>query len=354
MQMVIRNLLPVLSGYFAAKSRSGELLSRYLEWAESEAGLFSIVKELKGKHGFQDLSILSAVRSDGLDLIEAQQQYGLFNPTRNVEATIWSFNESERLQLESRVARTLGLIAEVIPSSLLPEKLVVVILPADCANGTLMLNGAGVSCYGRTPGYLFLRVWPTPGNLNRLAYALARSFIHGIRRQAQHSVAAVSLGEAYVMEGLAATFIEGMFPDASHPALAGFQPPTDWNEALAAIAGYYGKASYDDVLVNIYGTRIHAGSMRAPEAVPLTEEELEYAHAIITAQANRTEANVVAAYLYGDPLVAAQGHPSYGIPHLAGFEVGYGVVKQYLALSGIPVGIALSADWRDIAMTEWL
>lgn len=355
MEIILHNTLPILYSYFTKRIKSNELLPRYLEWAESEQGLISLLRKAKGRHGFQDFDILSAVRSDGIDILEAQQQYGLFNPTRSLEATEWSFDESERQQLGGRIVKTLEIMAKAIPSDLLPERLVVIILPVDCANGSLMLNGSGISSYGRAPGYLFLRIWPSTGNLNRLGYILARSFIHGIRRRAQNEDSPISLGEAYVMEGLSATFIQTVFSDVELPGLISFMPPDDWEETLTKIAGYYGKTSYDDVPTNIYGTQIRAGSFRSPEVVvPLTQEELKYACELMTAQSDSIEANIVAAYLYGDPFIAAQGHPTFGIPHLAGFEVGYHVVKRYLQKTGTEIASALSIPWRDIIEIERL
>jgi uncharacterized protein YjaZ len=325
-----------------------------LEWGESKAGIISILRDAKGQHGFQDFEILSAVRSDGIDILEAQQQFGLFNPTRSLGATKWSFDESERQHLHSRIENTLGRIAKFLPSSLLPEQLVVAIVPADCANGTLMLNGSGISCYGRTPGYLLLRIWPTAGNLNRLDYVLGRSFIHGIRRGAQSAGSTISLGEALVMEGLAATLIQSVFPEVKHPEFIGFIPPNDWEETLSNIAGYYEKTRYDDISLNIYGTQIQAGSMRPPKVASLTQEELEYAYELMMFQADCSEANVVAGYLYGDPFISAQGHPSFGIPHLAGFEVGLHVVSRYLQSTGIEITSALSVPWQDITSIRGL
>ncbi|WP_158289639.1 DUF2268 domain-containing putative Zn-dependent protease [Paenibacillus flagellatus] len=324
-----------------------------MEWAESEHGTITLLKKVKGrKPSFQDADILSAVRSDGIDILEAQQQYGLFNPSRNLEATKWSFDQSERQQLDTRVLTRLETLARALPSSLLPERLVVVVLPADCANGTLMLNGSGISCYGRAPGYLLLRIWPSTGNLSRLDSVLARSFIHGIRRGVQRIESAIPLGEAFVMEGLAAAFVQSMVPEAAHPELASFLPPADWEEHLSTIARYYGEASYDDVSVNIYGTPIKAGSMRPPKVVPLTEEELEASCTRLAPQAFRQEANVVAAHLYGDPLITAQGLPSFGIPHLGGFEAGYRIVRRFLQKTRSSLSSALSVPWEDMVQAE--
>jgi uncharacterized protein YjaZ len=303
-EIIVHNTLPVLYPYFTERHKPRELLS-YLIWAEGENGLFSVMDKMRGQHAFQDFDILSAVRSDGIDLLEAQQQYGLFNPSRNVEATKWCFDESAGLQIDKRIEKGLSAIAEALPPSLLPERLAVYILPPDCANGDFILNGSGLTCYGRIPGYMLVRIWPTAGNMNRLGPVLARSLIHGVRRRAVMLKSPIPLGEAFVMEGLAAAFVYRMFPDLEHPPFIGFRPPNDWEEVLSRIAGYYGESRYDDITVNVYGSGVKAGSMRPPLAVPLTDEELDYAAEEIRLQADRSEPNLVAAYLYGDPLVAA-------------------------------------------------
>ncbi|MXQ55223.1 hypothetical protein GSM42_16180 [Shimazuella sp. KC615] len=352
MKMMIYNTLPVLERYFTESIKPKELLLQYLEWAQSEKGSISLLKEMKEIDGYQDFDILSIVRSDGIDILEGQQQYGLFNPTRNKEATKWCFNESERLQLTKQIGNMLENMSKVFPSSLLPEKLVVVILPADCANGQLMMLGSGLSCYGRTPGYLYLRIWPTIGNMERLGMVIARSFIHGIRRRIRKSETAITLGEAIIMEGLAASFVQDMFPDVEHPELAAFIPPNDWGEALSRIARYYGKKRYDDIMFNIYGTLIRAGDMCLPEVVPLSNEEIDFVKELVISRVNRSEANLVAAHLYGDLLVSAQGYPTYGIPHLAGFGVGFQIVRRYLKSRGIELASAISHTWQNIMGCE--
>ena len=47
-----------------------------------------------------------------------------------------------------------------------------------------------------------------------------------------------------------------------------------------------------------------------------------------------SDARLVAAHLYGDELLAAQGHPTVGLPPFAGFEVGYQLVQAYLGHTG--------------------
>ena len=98
--------------------------------------------------------------------------------------------------------------------------------------------------------------------------------------------------------------------------------------------------SYDDVLVNVYGMTAQVGSARPPGAQPLDAEELAYAREVIGGALNRSDARLTAAHLYGDELLAAQGHPTVGLPPFAGFEAGYRLVQVYLERTGANLAAA--------------
>jgi uncharacterized protein YjaZ len=66
----------------------------------------------------------------------------------------------------------------------------------------------------------------------------------------------------------------------------------------------------------------------------LDTDELEYALAVIGGALDISDARLIAAHLYGDELLAAQGHPTVGLPPFAGFEVGYRLVQAYLEHTG--------------------
>src|SRR4029079_19030298 len=100
------------------------------------------------------------------------------------------------------------------------------------------------------------------------------------------------------------------------------------------VADIYAVPRYDAVLVNVYGATAPIGPERPPRALPLDGEELEYARAVIGGALGLSDARLIAAHLYGDELLAAQGHPTVGLPPFAGFEVGYRMVQAQLGHTG--------------------
>lgn len=348
MKITVYNPLPELYPLFTGKHKPADLLERYIAWGDSESGLTTMLKKMKGPQGFPDREMLSAARTDGIDVLEGQQGYGLFNPTRSLEATKWCFEAFERLQLDRSLVRMLDTLAQAMPSDLLPERLQVVILPPDCASEGLMLKSSGLSTYGRLPGYLLVRVWPTEGNLKRLGPVLVRSLIHGLRSAVRLDKGTLSLGEALVTEGLAVLWISQCFPEAAQPSFVTLAPPEDWQVALTQVAGYYGKDVFDELTFNVYGSSVQAAKLSPPKAVPMTDEEFEYACELMLEEVNRTDPHGVAAYIYGDPLLAEQGHPTFGVPYLAGFEVGARLVRDVVDRTGMAADEALSVPWQDI------
>jgi hypothetical protein len=132
------------------------------------------------------------------------------------------------------------------------------------------------------------------------------------------------------------------------PWLVAFRAPDDWNAALQSVADIYGVPRYDDLLVNVYGTTASVGAERPPRALPLSAEELEYARAVIGSALDTRDARMIAAHLYGDELLAAQGHPTVGLSPFAGFEVGYRLVRAYLEHTGEHVPEAIGRPTEEI------
>jgi len=83
-------------------------------------------------------------------------------------------------------------------------------------------------------------------------------------------------------------------------------------------------------------------------ARPLDADEFAYARDLIGAALGATTPGVVAAYLYGDALVAPQGHPTVGLPPYAGFEVGYRLVRAYLWRTGRSLAEAMTTSPAEI------
>ncbi|MCI0711199.1 MAG: hypothetical protein L0154_13660, partial [Chloroflexi bacterium] len=60
---------------------------------------------------------------------------------------------------------------------------------------------------------------------------------------------------------------------------------------------------------------------RLPQWQPMDAETRDYAIDLIAAGLAETNPNRIAACLYGDEIVAEQGHEGIGLPPYAGFEV---------------------------------
>jgi uncharacterized protein YjaZ len=291
---------------------------------------------------------MEAAQHDGYEVLFGQQGWGLFNPTRRIEASAWEFEQYADVDLLGRLSDWLRAFAEHFPHSGQPVRIECYVLPADPANRAFMITTHGLSCFGGVPGYLAVRVWPSRGNLTRLRPTLARIFAHNLRWANVPWIESVTLGDFLVLEGLAATFVAELFPEQEVPWLVAFRAPDDWNAALQSVADIYGVPRYDDLLVNVYGSTTPVGSERPPRALPLSAEELEYARAVIGGALDTRDARIIAAHLYGDELLAAQGHPTVGLPPFAGFEVAYRLVRAYLEHTGERMSEAIGKPTEEI------
>ncbi len=223
------------------------------------------------------------------------------------------------------------------------------LLPADPANWNLMAMNRGLSLFGSVPGHLLTEVWPSRGNMARLRPALARVFAHNVRWACAPPTREATLGDILVLEGLAATFVATVCPDArDEPWLVPFRQADDWPDALAAVAHLYGVATFDAIGFNVYGARYTAGLPWPLAARSLATDELAYARDLIGAALETTIPSRIAAYLYGDEVVGAHGHPTVGLPPYAGFEVGYHLVQAYLRRTSRSVAQAMATTSTEI------
>lgn len=328
MELKLYNMHKELQPIYNSGLRVSKLLQPYDEWLRQTDCRF-LLRPAKGStERWCDMEMLKAVRSDGIDLLEMQQQFGVFNPSRNKEATSWYYFEEDRLSLTQTVIQTVLDCASFLPQSLLPSQLHVAIVPADCADPIFMRRQGGLSVYGRTPGYLLVRIWPTEGNLYRLGPAVLRALIHGIRRQE----GALSLGEAVATEGVAAYWVQKQYGpcEVDHAWMLALQHAKDWARVLHQIAEWYGEQDYGNVEVNIYGSRLKAGSISVVPPEPYSSEELAYAWGELKRNWNSNEPVTVAGFLYGDMLLSEQGYPTSGVPAYSGFAVGLSLVNRFM------------------------
>ncbi len=345
MDIVVHDTLALLRPLFVERVRPKELLSRAQEPLFGPHGLqrwMSVPMKEKERGGY---AVMQAAQQDGYDVMMAQQMWGLFDPGRKPQASAWAF---DRLNSAHTLATTQALLqtyAEALPAPADLPRVECVLVPADPANWNLMMMNHGLSLFGGAPGHLLAEVWPSAGNLVRLKPALARVYAHNLRWASVPSMGAATLADILVVEGLSAAFVAAVCPDIpTAPWLVAFHPAGDWPDALAAVAHMYGVATYDDIGSNVYGSRVSSDGARPPAARPLDADELAYAHDLIGAALGATTPGVIAAYLYGDALVAPQGHPTVGLPPYAGCEVGYRMVRAYLQRTGKSVVEAMSTS----------
>ncbi len=285
---------------------------------------------------FPPFQVMAAALRDGYDLRVAQQVYGLFSPSRKIRASAWAI---ERLRAErafEQAAELLARAAELLGRQHCPATLRLALIAADPSNRNLMLRNAGLSVFGGGDG-LAAEVWPSAGNLARLGPALARGLALAARWAANGAEHSYTLRDALAAEGIAAALVAELFPDLPAPWLVAHTAPPSWPIDLQAIAELYGAASYARVPANNYGYSELRDLALPPEAAPLDSEELAYAEHVLAGAIGAGDPRAIAAHLYGDTIIAEQGHPQAGLPPYAGFELAYRLVLR----AGIPFGTAL-------------
>jgi uncharacterized protein YjaZ len=351
MDIIVHDTISLLRPYFTIRTRPKELFERVQATLLSQGGLIEELGPITKARSRGGFDVMEAAQHDGYQVLFGQQLWGLFNPTRKPEVSAWEFEQYANIDMLDQLNDWLRAFAEHSPNAK-PARIECYMLPADPANRSFMITTHGLSCFGGVPGYLATRVWPSQGNLARLGPALARVFAHNLRWANAAQIEPATLGDFLVLEGLAAVFVAEMFPEQDAPWLVAFRAPDDWDAALQSVAEMYGVPRYDDLLVNVYGTTAPVGAERPPRALPLDTEELEYARALIGGALGISDARLIAAHLYGDELLAAQGHPTVGLPPFAGFEVGYRLVRAYLEHTNESLPEAIGKPTGEI-LGEW-
>jgi uncharacterized protein YjaZ len=265
--------------------------------------------------------IRACVLRDGYSAVFGQQAWGLFDPRRTLAASDWQFTRFADLDVTAQCQGLLEQYAAGLEDVSI-ERITCTLLPIDPANPFELVADLGLSCFAAVPGQILLALWPSDGNLARLGPTLARALVQTIGWSHQPT----TLGDVLRLEGRAAAFVAAQFPDDPAPWLAPFRPPPDHQATLDHVATLLGLDEYRQLEANVYGARVRVADLAMPTARPMEPDELAYARELIAASLDATEPCSIAAHLYGDELVAAQGHPSVGLPAYAGFEAGYRVV----------------------------
>ena len=333
-QIIMHDMLGLLKPYFVSEDHPKAIFERVKdELLVSDGKVRNLQESLGGQGGM--FTVMSAAQQDGYDVMTGQQIWGLFNPTRRRDVSAWEFELFEAHQVMDVAQASAQTLAQQMPIG----DMEVYVFPADPANRSLMVFSHGLSAFAGVPGALHLQIFPSEGNIRRVPAALARLLVHQLRRELPLN----TLRDWLLTEGLAACFVETNFPEEELPWLASFRKPDDWDNTLTDIARRYGLNSYDEMTVNVYGSFSQVGAERPPMVHALPDDELTYVQEIASGALDESNPNRIAAYLYGDELIAPQGHATFGLSAYAGFEVAYRLVKARLEEAGLPLADALTA-----------
>jgi uncharacterized protein YjaZ len=345
--ITVLNTLDLLEPLFTSTASPKQLQEEAQDTMQNKEGLWAWVAETQKQARLYGYPAMEAANLDGFDALLAQQMWGLFNPSRKPEASVWAFAQLRQADVLRQTEHWLRRLAEYF-GPLAPEHLDVVIIPADPANRNLMVRCHGLSAYAH-PGRMLIQLWPSAGNLARLGTVVTRLFVQAMRWQMLRGRTA-RLADYLVMEGLAAAQIEEGFPDKPLPWLAALRKPEDWEDALEQVAQIYGLEHYSQLRTNVYGNVSQVGEVDSPQARIYSAEELEYARAICEQALQETDPRQSAAYLYGDGFVRTNGHSGVGMPLFGGLEVAYRLVQVYLARvePGGSMGVWINRTTEDV------
>jgi uncharacterized protein YjaZ len=151
-------------------------------------------------------------------------------------------------------------------------------------------------------GYVVLPIWPNDYNLPRIPAALVHEFNHRVRLTYEPWTFATTVGQYIVLEGLA--------------------------ESFAA---------------ELYGSEFIG-----PWTSSLSTQEIVSARAIIGSALDVSGFDKIRSYIFGDETARQQGLPTLGLPHCAGYAIGYQVVQAYLHHSGKTATEATFVPYRNI------
>ena len=156
------------------------------------------------------------------------------------------------------------------------------------------------------PGYIILPIWPNDYNLPRIPAALVHEFNHRVRLTHEPWTLTTTVGQYMVLEGLAELFAAELYgPEYVGP----------WVSSLSA-------------------------------------EETARSKTILGQALDVSGFDKVRAYIFGDETSKQWGFPGLGLPHCAGYAIGYQVVQAYLRRTGKTATEATFAPYREVIETS--
>ncbi|MCS3779764.1 DUF2268 domain-containing protein [Tsukamurella ocularis] len=247
-----------------------------------------------------------------VDLVAMHVASSGFPLDRDTDACLAAIERLRAADAWGRIERALRKAAERLADALrrvdLPEVTVLLVV-GDPSDRIYLDEALGLTANGSVTGYLYLNVWPSPENLDRLEAMAVHEFDHNVRYAPGGVVwdpATVTVGEQIVSEGLADALARELYGEELGPARIGV--PHRHDDAL-----------YATVVDNLG----------------------------VTGMQN------FASWVLGDAIAGRFGAPPIGVPTGAGYAVGNRLVDAYLAATGRTASEAVHADAREIIATAW-
>lgn len=171
-----------------------------------------------------------------------------------------------------------------------PEALQVGVFISDGKNQIHDELNHGFTGFGGIPGFIVLILSPTEYVLKSLEALVVHEFHHNVR---------------FLIEPW----------------------PQDMNISV-------GKYLLDEGMAEAFAAELYGEPYIGPQTIGLSASELSKAAEIILPHAEEKGFQTARSYLFGDAMADTCGYPKTGLPHGAGYAVGYRLMKDYFAKTG--------------------
>jgi uncharacterized protein YjaZ len=185
-----------------------------------------------------------------------------------------------------------------------PETLQVGVFVSDRQNPIHEKLNHGFSGFGGIPGFIILILSPTEYVLKNIEALAVHEFHHNMR---------------FLIEPW----------------------PQDRNISV-------GKYLLDEGLAEAFAASIYGEDSIGPHTIGLSEEALMRARDIILPHVGEKGFQNASQYMFGDAMAETCHYPKTGLPHGAGYAVGYSLVKEYFAKTGKSIFRATLESSEDI------
>lgn len=212
------------------------------------------------------------------------------------EARVWD-------RAQAALDQALDLQLQATPDIVVPDITALIVL-GNPADDHFMDVNLGMTANGSTTGYLWINVWPTPQNLERIESVAVHELHHNLRYANRvWDPATVTVGEHVVSEGLADAFARALYGDLGYTMLG-----------LGALDD---DAVFDKVVTGLD----------------------------VTGMQN------FGSWVHGDATAIHYGGQPVGLPTGAGYAAGNRLVDAYLAATGKTIASSLLVDREDVIST---